>query len=912
MNQNMNDNGPEIEVHEITKFVDDVQPDTYEKPMMSAPTAWTSMAEDRKLHDIHAILKRPVRVLDSEFINPGFVNVALKFPDIILQNSANVVSKLDYFTYFRANVKVKLMFNATPFMSGRYWMYFAPFDSISNRGSRQADLPNVTGYPGIEIDLASGAPVEIKIPYCAPLSHYNLLDTHSNMGELYVVPLNGIQTELGSVPTGSGAPFTIFAWFEDIELALPTSKPVTVPAVEGIFEAQIAEEASATSGPKISGVAGAIGNVAHAVGGMLPQLGPWVRPVEWVARSISGAAEAVGWNKPSNLDKNCPIVNVPAKGYTNMTGIDLSSKLAAAPDNGLTYESGIFSTDVDEMDISYVAKKSCIFRHSITWNTNNAVGAQLHANAVTPGLALGSQGELNPTTLAFIASMFRYWRGGLRFRMTVAKTAFHTGRLRITYHPGVYDYTTVNKVNQNAYNWILDLSVASELEFEIPYVANVPWKETIVTDYSDGNNLRKEKFSTGHLSVEVLTPLRAASTSVADNCPINMWICGADDISFAIPDFGNYSIVGSQSRIKREAVEELEEFEAQVFNVTNKGIEHEEQMTDTASRTFPMSNMTRTKAEELSIGEKVTNLRQLAKRFSLIAIGSDYPYKNFFTSNYSYPGPIPLNNDNYLFNEVEIDPAYFGAKTIGTVPSPVILTLPIARDTNGNFVEATFTAMNQMPVKNPLHYISYLYRFYRGGKRYKVVDGIGTLKSTSAGRRAATIELSNRNEYVQAYDSIEVDNTRNQQPLFVKRDWQVEENGDILAPTITTFVSTDADPTFEHFVFPDVNGVLEFEVPYYSQLPISLVGEGLVADAEGPLVRRSKVRLRRSLDPRGMDRPMFDYFSDRSTATTRVNNSNGGMRPCIGGFHLYEAAADDFSFGYLIGAPQIARATPQP
>jgi hypothetical protein len=965
--------GPQTEIQEITKFVDDVQPETYEKPMMSTPTNWTSMAEDSKLHDIYAILQRPVRVYDSEFIT-SFTNVNLKFPDVILQRSPNVVSKLNYFTYFRANVKIKLMFNATPFMSGKYWMFFAPFEAVSNRPARLTDLPNVTGYPGTEIDLASGAPVELKIPYCAPLSHYNLLDTHSNMGELYVIPLNPIQTSLGSIPIGSGAPFTIFAWFEDIELALPTSLPVTVPAVreEEFFEAQISEEAGATSGPRVSGVASGLASAMSTVGAALPRLGPWVRPVEWVARAIGGAAEAVGWNKPVTLDKNCAFANIPAKGYTNMTGIDMSSKLCASPDNGLTYDAGLFSTDVDEMDIKYVTKKSCIFRSAITWNTTQTLGTQLHANAVTPGLALGPATALSPTTLAFVASMFRYWRGSLKFRLTVAKTAFHSGRLRITYHPGVYQYS-IAKTNQNAYNWILDLSVASELEFEIPYVANVPWKEVIVTAFNDSVNLDKEKFSTGHITVDVLTPLRAATDTVATNCPINMWISAGDDISFAIPDFGDYII--DDDATQADPLEVMEAFEAQsakppyrpkdkqydhqhqgltfgkrvehghkcdvcgkhyshthsiktfeqsvrfgqtcsdcirfdaqIFNFTAKGVEHNDQTTDSAAQTFPMSNMSYTKAEELTMGEKITNLRQLIKRFTP-TVEFPIPREVSNAQGFPYVGYLPLGNDNFLFNQITIDPADFGTKSNGSVVTYQTQSLPAARTLTGLVNESPFIVAKYYPNSNPLHYISNLYRFYRGGRRYKYVsEARNDAFPSSFGLRPAVAASTNPTAYTQVGDSVSYENKRTSDPMIVFRDWQILENGDIEPPFLGTFTTTRHFPAFEHLVYPDLNGVIEFEVPYYSQLPISLVGE-LIQNTEGPLMRRSLINLRMSHDPKGMDKPNYDY---PNSSLGPVSFNRGGIRPTFPPGLLYEAAADDFSFGYLVGAPKIGRLTAQP
>lgn len=911
--------GPDTAVQQITKFVDDVNIETYEKPMMSSTTAWTKMAEDSKLHDIHAILQRPVNVLDGEF-NNAFTSVNLKFPDVIFQRSANVVSKLDYFTYFRANVKIKLVFNATPFMSGKYWMFFAPFDAISNRGARLATLPNNTGFPGVEIDLASNAPVEIKLPYCAPLSHYNLLDTHSNMGELYIVPINDIQS--GTSPTVNGATFTIFAWFEDIELAMPTSLPVKVPislrsAEEELdWKAQVgsSEEQAVTSGPPISGVANTVASAASVVGGALPVLGKWLRPVEWVSRAIGGAAEAIGWNKPTNLDKNCPFVNVPAKGYTNADGIDLSTKLCAMPDNGLTYDGGIFSTDVDEMDIKYVASKSCIFRSSIPWSITSAVGTTLHYNAVAPGLATGGA-QLDPTTLGFLTSMFRYWRGTIKYRLAVAKTAFHTGRLRITYHPGIYgDQSSTGVVNENAYNWILDLSVSSEIEFEIPYIANVPWKECYVGAYNDVNAWRQERYSPGSLTVTVLTQLRRASDSVADNCPFNMWISGGDDIAFAIPDFGSYGIAAptllAEDLQEDSGGEEPQpEWRAQVFNLTSKGVEHNEQVVNTASETFPMQHMSPTMGEELTIGEKITSLRQLIKRFGITSRGKPYPYAdNLNASRHVLPGPLALDNDDYLYNEVQLDPGFFGVADGISTTSVQTVTLPLFANPDGSYFEVGALAAVHYATRSPLYYISYLYRFFRGGRRYKVATpATNGLVSDSSGWRETVGPQDNRVPYSQVLDSVRNEEMRPYDPLIVVRDSLITENGELTGPTVGTFTSTQTAPLFEHYVYPDINGTIEFEVPYYAQTPISLVGEGTIADDEGPLVRRSKVRLRRSEDPRGMDRPMYQYTNLSVGPNCPTGPFRGGIRNCFGAYTLYEAAADDFSFGYLVGAPRIQR-----
>nr|APG76763.1 hypothetical protein 2 [Beihai picorna-like virus 70] len=865
------------------------------------------MAEDDKLHDIHAILRRPVKVLEGEF-NNAFTTVSLKFPDVIFQNSANVVKKLDYFTFFRANVKIRLVFNATPFMSGKYWLFFAPFDDVSNRGAMLNNLPNATGFPGVEIDVGSNAPVEIKMPYCSPLSHFNLIDSHSNMGEMYIVPINPIQS--GTSPLTVGANFTIFAWFEDIELAMPTSKAVTVPAVaDEVWVAQIgSEEHAATSGPPISGIANTVAAAASVLGSV-PILGSWMRPVEWVSRAVGGAASAVGWNKPTNLDKNCPYINVPAKGFTNVDGIDLSSKLGAMPDNGLTYDGGIFSTDVDEMDLTYVSSKSCIFRSAIPWNLSTAVGTNLHYNAVAPGLTQGST-ILSPTTVAYVASMFQQWRGTIKYRLAAAKTAFHTGRLRITYHPGVYGSDALTgTIAENAYNWILDLSVSSELEFEVPYVSNVPWKEVFLGPYNH-SSWDLERYSTGTITITVLNELRRASDSVADNVPLNMWISGGEDISYAMPDFARFTVAQPLTALGDLQEEPETEWRAQVFNLTSTAIEHNEQVQDTSTSVFPMSMMDHTMAEQLCIGEKITSLRQLIKRFGLTSIGKPFPYINSTGERYCFPGPIPLNNDSYLFNKIRIDPAYFGETTTTGSVQWQNIRYPVSRAANGTLTEDNFEAVVQLPTRCPLYYISYLYRFWRGSRRYKfATPATNGLRSTNQGRRPAFFDTTTRDEYDATFDGFEYDAIRPTDPLIVRRSTNIDENGALERPVLDTFTGTQNSSVFEHYVYPDLNGTIEFEVPYYAQTPISLVGEGTISSVDGPIVRRSKVDVMRSLDPKGLDRPMYSYYNNTTFPQSPISTAvdTGGVRNCFGAYNLYEAAGDDFSFGYLIGAPRIRR-----
>jgi hypothetical protein len=441
------------------------------------------------------------------------------------------------------------------------------------------------------------------------------------MGECFIVPINLIKDGAASIPVGGGASYSVYAWFEDIDLAMPTSSAATVPSLLSLPRAQIGSEECATVSKPISEVASDVATTARMMSGV-PVFGPAARAVDWVSTAISGAASTFGWNKPTDMSKLESYAPIPAKGYTNANGIDNSVKLAAMPDNGLTYSDSVFSSKVDEMDIAYIAKKSSIFADNIEWSNSQGPTTILYQFPVAPGIMqdkyVGTSREIYPSTLAYLASMFSYWRGGLTYRLTVAKTAFHTGRLRITYHAGISTGASDSATFQNAYNWVLDLSVSSEISFTVPYVANVPWKHVEVgaeTPFA-GN----EPLMTGFITIEVLTALRRASESVTNIVPINMWISGADDIAFAAPNFGDYAVF--KYPVSPTSLDNEDLPRAQIFNETTSSTSHNEQVKDDSVKIFEAPPLSLTGFEQLSIGEKITNLRQVIKRFCIMNYSS--------------------------------------------------------------------------------------------------------------------------------------------------------------------------------------------------------------------------------------------------------------------------------------------------
>lgn len=932
-----------MDSEQITTFVDDVTNQVYNKPGITSYERWLNFAEDEKVHSVSSILKRPVIVQEGTFssataASPGNSVVSVKFPDKLFTSSNNLVQKLNYFLYFRANVHIKIVFNATPFMQGKYWCLFVPFESQTNRNV-QASIQNQTGFNGTELDICSGAPVNLIIPYCSTLSHYNLITTESTMGTLYITTLNPITSGTSSTI----ASYTIFAWFEDIELHVPTSKPVSVPTP---FQAQVfTEESAKTNGTPISGIMSSIGNVAKNISGISPRLASISKPVEWIARFLSGGLAANGFNKPLSLAQNTSIENFPGKYYTNADGVDRSVKLAAMPDNSLVQHSGMFSSSMDEMDLNYVASKSCVMISNAPWKTTDVAGTVLKYMNVTPGSCASDPvitGTYNTTMLAFVSSMFSYWRGGIKYRFAVSKTAYHSGRLRISFHPGIFDSTSAGD-SSFVYNEILDLSISSEIEFVIPYVSNTPWKFCEIFDYAD---IISKNYSTGIIKIEVLTPLVVASTSVSSTVQFNVWISGNSDISFAIPNFINHVIgvstplippVLSESNLRRTvAISDLNSLDelgnvqladgyciskddfmtlfddntidrdntvcygrdngvyyAQVFNTTEPGISHNEQVSDTSMEFFKMKSSDSTAAEEICIGEKITNLRQIIKRFTPIytVVSNQRNTDNLKV----FALPLGIADDNvYNLNTLRLDPAYFGEDNgnVGAVFQNY--DLPTRFDiATGNLAATPCQVAKYLPNTNPLHYISNIYRFYNGSRRYKFFF--------SDSRKVNNILLPQTEGTTPTATYL---HTREYLPYTVVREQSVTINGAIGKPQlVVSGVSAIDAPTFSSVIYPDLNGAIEVDVPYYSLTPISIVGQGTITDDEGVLLSRAKVFIQQGFGEKDNDYPIFNQ-----TGTVLTSDVSGLVyRYTFNGGTLMTAAGDDFNFGYLIGSPSIKR-----
>lgn len=793
---------------QITQWVDDtaVQHASLPNPIVPSDDILISGSESRE-HNIIDVLERPVQLESFDWTDSQTFETAIKsynFPASLISNSNNINYKINYFTFFRAHVVVRFVVNANTFQAGRLLAFFSPFSSEADIGERTSLNDFMTSYsifPRIILDASSGNSGELTIPYVSYFTHYDLVKSLGDLGTVKIIVLNPLQS--------GNATVSVFARFTNVSLEIPTGLPNSLsPPALGLFDrisallrsghikqkdlekvlpiAQVGEAESKAQKGILSSTLTSIGNFSSMLSSA-PIIGKYLTPISWVAKASAQVAAYFGLSKPVNLKSPEFLINIPGHSFTTSDGVDNSIVLGSSCENEIGTRSDLFGSDIDEMDISFIVAHES-YLTSFSWSDANTSGVLLSAINVSPGVcsSIGVPPNIfKPTAPAFVASMFQYWRGSIKFKIQVTKTAYHSGRLRVAFIPGCSLPIPATIDYNQGYSEIVDLRTSDEIVLTIPFVSNTIWKPSELISFSQTGSLPS---SLGVLSITVLNQLRHPDT-VAGTLQCNIWISGGDDLQFSVPDFRDYMPCLIAPEVEMPIAQVLGQFQDVGFN-TSMGVTND---------MFASRKMSPIDASLLSIGEHVQNLRGLTRRFGLVADDQLAGSSNkAFKYQTNYFGPNVVSNQPISFIKI-----------------------------------------------SPLDYISWLYRFSRGGTRFKLIIrdsvNIGTLRAMNIPG-----EFSKPNPPVQV----------NQ----LNSEW---------------VRSMSSGSAFMHIIHYLLNFISEVTIPYFSNTHISLI--------------------------RGSSNSVIvSANNDRHSDIYWVNTGITDVK-----FALFKAAADDFSFGWLVGPPAL-------
>jgi len=450
-------------------------------------------------------------------------------------------NKLAGFYGIRYDLVIKLVVNATRFQAGRYLVVWNPYGGTdptlkfaSMKTSRLYKLTQRTTMPHAEIDVSCDTELEFVIPFSnslnfSPVALFtSVAFNYGSIGEVQIFPYS----PLNAVAGATTANYTMYFSMRNVELY-----GATVPQAGGFNAsrkgktAQSVEQASAGMGPISSSLATV--SKSLSILSEVPLLSSYARTTAWFADRMSKTAEIFGFTKPVNIEHAQRVTRNIMHYVGSVDGPDQSIPLSLSYKNEIGHMSGISPTDIDEMDLNFVASVPA-YVTQFTWTTLDTSSTLKLSLPVTPlfgstASVVNGANVLTDAPCSFVSRFFKFWRGSVVYKFKIVRTEFHSGRLSFSFNPNFQDLTVPANPPYADLNYIhreiIDIREHTEFTLTIPYISASPYTLCLPSNPNNG---------IGTLTIHVVDPLVAPST-VMQNAIVLVEIAAGPDMEWAVP-----------------------------------------------------------------------------------------------------------------------------------------------------------------------------------------------------------------------------------------------------------------------------------------------------------------------------------------------------------------------------------------
>lgn len=452
-------------------------------------------------------------------------------PWVTFFGNPRVINRISNFHLLRSKLKVRFVINGNSFHYGRLLASYQPLlahDNFTvNRALFREDLVEASQRPHVFLNPTTCQGGTLTLPFCWPNNALKIPDREwENMGTINVRSIYPLKHANGGT---DGITVTAFVWAEDVHLSIPTANQpfaLSPQAGENEYAGIISKPLSAVA--KVAGV------LAQA-----PSIRPYAMATQHMAQAVGSAAAAMGYSRPVSVEQTAPIVPLFADRLANTEGTDVSEKLSFDPKQELTIDPRTMGLgDADEMNLASIASREAWITN-FGWNISDPSEKMLFNTRVTPSLWTTLEQEIHIPPCLFAAMPFRDWKGTMKFRFQVISSAYHKGRLRVSYDPS---YQLTNEYNTN-YNYVFDISSENDFTVEVGWgssqtMLNRDNPSTTGIPYSTTQRLVSSPSSNGVLSVFVVNELTTPNTTVNNDIVVAVYVSMCADAEFFNPAGG--------------------------------------------------------------------------------------------------------------------------------------------------------------------------------------------------------------------------------------------------------------------------------------------------------------------------------------------------------------------------------------
>lgn len=518
--------------------------------------------------DLQNFFSRPILV-DTITWAPGTDIDQTYDPWQVFLGDSAVRAKIANYHLMRMKLHVRFVINGSPFYYGRAIMTYAPLTgmkntaAITNVGLEQLSYRMmITQLPKVYIDPTVSASGQLDIPFFFPDNYINLDDytgqfDTSSLGKLSITSLNPLQFANTGVATDLS--ISLYVWASDVELCVPTSFSSVVPQMnDGTMKVRRKSNMHSIEYQPKGILSSAAASVASIAGRLkdAPIIGPYAKATEIGATLAGGVASFFGFSRPAFIE--APVLYKPLanSSIANTIGLDTVSKLTFDPKQETTVSTSIAGLDdADHMNFSAITSREALIEQ-FDWNINQVPDSSLFDVVVTPTYGRLTNPidftltKLSMTPMAWITMPFKYWSGTINYRIQIVASAYHRGRLKVTYEP--YGAANAPTEYNTAYTHIIDLDDCRDYEFSVSWAQATAYC-TLADVREDYTSVPITPFNVGKYNgkiyVSVVNQLSAPSNLA--NIQVNIYASAGEDLEVMgtiAPDMVDYD-GGSEDKL---------------------------------------------------------------------------------------------------------------------------------------------------------------------------------------------------------------------------------------------------------------------------------------------------------------------------------------------------------------------------
>jgi len=521
---------PQIKTANL-QFVDENSANMYD--LKSAEDA-TRLNEDTSDVELGDFFKRPVKIAEYEW-GTGLSLSQTFNPWALFFDNKRVINRISNFNLLRSKLHLRVTLNGNGFQYGRAILAYNPLDSkddFSPTAVLDEDVVQLSQLPHLYLNPTSSQGGDMMLPFFYHLNSVRQPSSlYSELGECYLKSINALKHANGA---SDKVTITIFAWAEDITLAVPTSED------NSLLIPQSGEIDEANEKGVISGPATAVANAASALS-KVPVIGNYAKATEMPLRLIAGAAKSLGYCRPAVTKNPEPFRNTAISSLAVTNTPDTAMKVTVDEKQELTLDPDISGlSEDDSLNIKSIAGRES-YLTTFDWAVGTAPDTLLWNARVDPVTwsQVGTPTSYHFPACAMAALPFKYWSGTMKFRFQIVASNYHKGRLRIAYDPNFFDAVPEYNVN---YMHIVDIAEKNDFTISITNGQNVtlidhhlPGSDSATQLYSSTRYTNKEE-GNGVLQISVLNELTVPNSVVNNDIQVNVFVSMGDDFEVFVPD----------------------------------------------------------------------------------------------------------------------------------------------------------------------------------------------------------------------------------------------------------------------------------------------------------------------------------------------------------------------------------------